>query len=428
MPRDTHDRSPEVLVVGAGPVGLVAALELVRRGRRVRVVDAAPGPASSSRALGSHARSLEVYDQLGVREAITARARPVAGLAVHQAGRELTRLDLDLSPTPTPITSSWFVAQTDIEAVLRGALARAGDTTGVPAPIEWSTRLTAIENRDGGVDVELETPHGRERDLVSYVVGADGGHSTVRKELGLEFVGGQLETWLVADGELDGELRDDSIHLLRSASGSVMAFPFPAPGRWRLLDTLDTDGDRDVLAARFTAKLTDALRRPVRVTRIGWYSAFTIQQRQVPTLSTGRVFLAGDAAHVHSPASGQGLNTGIQDAHNLAWKLDAVLAGADPALLESYDRERRPVSARLLRSAGVATRLVQGRGLLGALTRPALALVAHVPALRRRANQGAARSFSALTVDYADSPLTTPDDAQDGAGAAAPRRANGSPS
>ncbi len=398
---------PQVLVVGAGPVGLTAAHELARQGVRVRLVDAAPGPAVTSRALATHARTLETYDQMGVLDRLLPRGRRVEHFTLHQNGRRLVRFDTDYSHLPTRFPFTLMVDQVVTEEVLRTAAAGHG------VSVEWGVRLEEFEDRGDEVDVRLSHQDGRTEELTAdWLVGCDGGHSTVRKQLGLQLVGDSNETWLIADAVVDCDLPPDSIHWLRTPAGTVMMVPFPDPGKWRLLDTADAsyDGDDEAIARRFAAKIEAGTGRPATVAAPSWVSVFTIQQRMIPTMRSGRCFVAGDAAHVHSPASGQGMNTGVQDAVNLAWKLAAVIQGAAAeTLLDSYGEERVPVGVTLLRSTRMATALVQLRNRYAAAAlRAVFTLVKSLPPLKSRIQRKIMGGMSALDLSYAAGPVALP--------------------
>ncbi|MFV8187722.1 MULTISPECIES: FAD-dependent oxidoreductase [unclassified Streptomyces] len=398
--------APQVLVVGAGPVGLSAAHELARHGVRVRLVDAADGPATTSRALATHARTLETYDQMGVLDELLSRGQRVEHFTLHQNGRRLIRFDTDYSRLPTRFPFTLMVDQVITEEVLRDAAARLGVT------VEWGVRLDGFEDLgEDGVRARLTGPGGRTETVAAdWLVGADGGHSTIRKQLGLKLAGESSETWLIADAVVDCDLPKDSIHWMRTPRGTVMMVPFPDEGKWRLLDTAETSygGDDRMVAERFAAKITAGTGKPAQVELPSWVSVFTIQQRMIPSMRQGRVLLAGDAAHVHSPASGQGMNTGVQDAVNLSWKLAAVLRGeADDTLLDSYSAERVPVGAELLRTTRMATLLVQLRSRkAAAFLRTAFTVLRNLPPLKDRIQRKIMGGMSALGLGYGESPLT----------------------
>ncbi|MEU0677538.1 FAD-dependent oxidoreductase [Streptomyces sp. NPDC006172] len=394
----------EVLVVGAGPVGLTAAHELARRGVRVRLVDAAPGPSRTSRAVAVHPRTLETFDQMGTVDGILRHGRRNQAFTMYATGRRLVRLEADYTSMPTRHPYSVVIEQTRTEAVLRAAVARFG------LDVEWGVRLTGFEQDADGVRVRLRHADGtEEQSTVPWLVGCDGGHSTVRKTLGLPLLGESRDTWMLADARVRTELPPDSIYWVHTGGQALMMVPYAQPGRWRLLDTVPGTRDAAGAADRFAAKLSRGLGTEVRVEEPDWTSVFTFQQRMVPRMHEGRVFVAGDAAHVHSPASGQGMNTGVQEAYNLAWKLAAVQQGhAKPELLETYGQERVPVGKALLGSTRTATALVQFRNALAGVALPLVfSVVRALPALRRAIQRKVLGGMSGLRLDYADSPLTT---------------------
>ncbi|MEV0847814.1 FAD-dependent oxidoreductase [Streptomyces sp. NPDC049954] len=389
----------DVLVAGAGPVGLTAAWQLARRGVSVRLVDAAPGPATTSRALGTHARSLEMYDQLGILGDIAPHGTRVNAFIRHQADRA-SRVDYDFGDLTTRFPYMLNIDQVITERVLRGHAAAAG------TEVEWNTRLESFQYDDDGVTAVLGggdgSGAGQETVRARYLWGCDGGHSTVRKTLRLPLAGETAHTWLIADAIVHTGLDRDGLHWLFPSGGALMLFPFPDPGKWRLLDTTgEGDAERPgEIARQFSAKLSQALGRDTLVDNPTWASKFTIQQRAVPAMHVGRCFVSGDAAHVHSPASGQGLNTGIQDACNLAWKLAMVVHGhADPTLLDTYDAERVPIGQALLASTGKVMNT---------------AMVEDTTEDPQESDRGfmrqLIRNMSGLSIAYPDSPLTVPDD------------------
>ncbi|RMI36028.1 FAD-dependent monooxygenase [Streptomyces triticirhizae] len=395
---------PEVLVAGAGPVGLAMAHELARRGIPLRLIDAKSEPATTSRAIATHPRTLEAYDQMGVIEEMLKRGREIRAFTLFQDGRRLARLDADYSTMPTRFPFTLAIEQTATEEVFRNALADLG------VKVEWGVKLTDVAPDDEGVSVELEHADGRtESARVPWLVGCDGGHSTVRKKLDLKLIGEENQTWLLADAPLKSELPPNSIYWVRAKGGTMMAVPL-ADDRWRLLDTAETDydGDPSALAARFERKLTQGLGHQVRVGTPTWVSRFTAQQRMVPRMRSGRALVAGDAAHVHSPASGQGMNTGIQEAVNLAWKLTMVIEGhAREELLDSYADERVPVGEALLESTKKATQMIELRSRFTNLALPVIfGVVSRVAPIRKRMQREMLGGMSGLLLSYAERELT----------------------
>ncbi|MFD7627262.1 FAD-dependent oxidoreductase [Streptomyces sp. NPDC059851] len=396
-----------VLVVGAGPVGLTTAHELARRGLTVRLVDAATGPARTSRAVAVHPRTLETFDQMGIAAPMVRAGRRNQAFTMFAAGRRRLRLEADYHTMPTRYPYTVVIEQTRTEELLRQAVARLGVT------IEWGIRLTGLEQDQHGVRARLEHADGSPEEYdVPWLVGCDGGHSTVRKQLRLPLIGESSDTWELADAPVTTDLAPDSIYWMHTGRQALMMVPYARTGHWRLLDTAPTDdaAGHDV-ASRFAAKLGAGLGQPVEVGAPQWTSRFTFQQRMVPRMQQGRCFVAGDAAHVHSPASGQGMNTGIQEAYNLAWKLAQVDRGwAGPELLATYSLERVPIGKALLASTRTATFLVQFKNTMAGVMLPTvLDVVRKVPPLRRAVQRKVLGGMSGLHVAYPDSPLTSPD-------------------
>ncbi|TCO62039.1 FAD-dependent monooxygenase [Actinocrispum wychmicini] len=395
----------DVLVVGAGPVGLAMSCLLARRGIRVRLVDAATGPATTSRAIAVHPRTLELCDQLGVLPDMLTRGQVINAFTLHANGRRLARLDADYSRMPTRHPFTLCIDQVRTEQVLRDTAARHG------VQVEWDTRLESLSHDDAAAHVVLRRAGGAAENLtVPWLVGCDGGHSTVRKALGFDLVGTSSETWMIADAPVDADLPRNSIHWVRNRGRTMMMVPMSTPGHWRLLDTAVVSRPDPDPAAMFSRELSRGLGRAVRVHEPTWVSVFTFQQRMVTRLRAGRCFVAGDAAHVHSPASGQGLNTGLQDAVNLAWKLAMVIDGRSaPAVLDTYADERIPVGRNLLKSTRTATSLVQLRNAAAGVALPVVfTIVRAVPALRRKIQRKVLGGVSGLNLAYAPGPLSLP--------------------
>lgn len=402
-----HDQPLQVLVAGAGPVGLTAAYELARRGVTVRVIDAAPGPATTSRAIATHPRTLETYDQMGIAEQVIAKGKVVQAFSMYSGGRQLIRLDADYTESPTQFPFTVAIDQVFTEEVLREAVAGQGLT------IEWGTTLTGFTQTPDGVTAATAGPDGQASEITAgWLIGCDGGHSVVRKLLRLPLEGDANETWLIADSFVDTDLPRNSIYWIRAEGGTLMMAPLSGERRWRMLDTVDVsyDGDAAAIAERFSRKLSAGAGTAVAVEPPGWVSVFTAQQRMVPSMQGGRVFVAGDAAHVHSPASGQGMNTGIQEAYNLAWKLAMVIHGqAAPRLLDTYSAERVPVGRQLLGSTKRATALVALKNRLAGIMLPVVfGVIKRVPALRVRGQRSALGRVAGLNIGYPDGPLTSP--------------------
>jgi 2-polyprenyl-6-methoxyphenol hydroxylase-like FAD-dependent oxidoreductase len=341
----------DVLVVGAGPTGLMLALQLARRGVRPLVVDKGDGPSVATKALGVQARTLEIYARLGLAEAALERGTRADGANMWVAGRRAARVPLgdigrDLSPFPFLL----ILGQDDNERLLGEALRRHG------VEVAWSTELVALEREaDGaqGVTATLRGPDGTRRAVrAAWVAGCDGAHSAVRTLRGIGFPGAPYEhVFFVADTRSTGPMVPDELNVYLWRSGFHLFFPLHGDDHWRIVGIVpEALRDRDDLAFEEVLPALHAeLGDPLAVRECTWFSTYRIHHRRAARFRDGRCFLLGDAAHVHSPVGAQGMNTGLQDAYNLAWKLALVVSGrASDRLLDSYEAERIPVAKRLL--------------------------------------------------------------------------------
>ncbi|QYB02333.1 FAD-dependent monooxygenase [Rhodococcus sp. USK10] len=362
---------PEVLVVGAGPVGLTAAIELRRRGVACRIIDPLLEPPQYAKAVGIQPRTLEVFESMGVLRNILDASIEMLGQIVYVNGDEVARLNLSL---PADIPFAFIgLPQYETERILTEHLATFGTT------IERGTRLTAFEQDDDGVVATVTGADGDETVRTQYLFGCDGAHSVVRKGLGLTFEGGAfVEQYMLGDVEVDWTMpRGYGIRSMHQTDGEtddlLVCIPLPGRRRYRMSMLVPSDlagtgtPAADKIAHGFEAgpapelshiqAVLDRLSpQPTRASNLRWSSVFRISHRIVDSYGRGRVFVAGDAAHIHPPTGAQGMNTGIQDAHNLAWKVALAVSGAAaPDLLDSYDAERRPVGeevvGRTVRSA-----------------------------------------------------------------------------
>jgi 2-polyprenyl-6-methoxyphenol hydroxylase-like FAD-dependent oxidoreductase len=344
-----------VVIAGAGPTGLLLACELRRRGVDCLVVERDPGLFRGARGKGLQPRSLEILEDVGILDQVLALGGQYPSLRIHLPGEVMDRrMDELHDPTPDmPFPNVWMLPQWRTGELLAKRLEQLGGR------IEFGTEVTDFEPHVDRVVVTLTDRDGASRQLTTqYLIGADGGRSIVRHLLGVGFEGETRETerMFVADVRVEG-LDRDYWHIWPDAEGRGQALalcPLPSSDVFQLFAPVTDDARSDVDP--------EALRRLVagiaglRLTDVVWSSLFRANIRMVSQYRVGRVLLAGDAAHVHSPAGGQGLNTGLQDAYNLGWKLAAVLSGADEALIDSYEAERLPVAAEVL---GISTRLHQ---------------------------------------------------------------------
>ncbi|MEU5432080.1 FAD-dependent monooxygenase [Streptomyces sp. NPDC020719] len=367
----TQSHTTDVLIVGAGPVGLSAAAELRRHGVRCRLIDRLPARLPYAKAVGIQPRTLEIWDRMGLARAAVEAAVPLRGQLMYVNGREQARIDLELPPeVPYGFAA---LPQYETERLLEEYVA------GLGTVIERGTELLSFSQDADGVTARLRTASGADEELrTRYLIGCDGAHSTVRKGLGLSYEGGAFpEEFMLADVEADWDLPHGysvrSTH--RAADGStddlLVCIPLPGTGRYRMSMMVPPElsegaggeapsargddvahgleGDRAPELSHIQAVVDRLSPSPATVSRMRWSSVFRISHRIVDRYADGRVFVAGDAAHIHPPTGAQGMNTGIQDACNLAWKLALVVQGAaGPALLASYDAERRPVGEEVV--------------------------------------------------------------------------------
>jgi 4,5-epoxidase len=365
-------------------------------GVSIRVLDRAAGPAGTSRALGLQPRGAEVLDRLGSVGELAHRTRPIRQVVVNVGGRELARLAVG-RPTQLVQRPGLIVSQVEIERALRERLAALGST------VEWGRAVADLRWIADAVEVVLA-----DGELVraGWVIGCDGAHSRVRAAAGIEFPGvPRSERFLLADVRAELGLSRDSVAVWLRGRDLVAAFPLPGPAAWRLMATASDAADvapeavLDVLVSRFRPHTGTV---PV-VQACEWTSTFQIHRRLASSYRRGRVLLAGDAAHVHSPLGGQGMNTGLGDAENLAWKLAMVVRGrAGDVLLDTYSAERRPIAEEVLASTGSLTELVLGGSLAARLVRDyALVPLFNVPVVQRLIWEQA----SQLKLSYRGGPL-----------------------
>ncbi|MFT8718564.1 FAD-dependent monooxygenase [Acetobacter sp.] len=389
--------SKPVLVTGAGPVGLIMAAELARYGVPVRVIDKTPARASQSRALAIWPRTLELLDAAGCADAFVAAGLHAKAVSIHVGNRTLARI-----PFGT-IASSFnyllMIPQSETERLLEDHLRTFGIT------VERETELRDFVNRDADVSCTLMHAGDRSETLeAGWLIGCDGAHSLVRSRLGLTFGGDTLPIgFVLADVHVTGlAIPPDEPAIFWHPDGAVMFFPI-SRDRYRIiadsgsapLHEPDIEKMQTIVDQRGPGGII--LSNPV------WLSDFRVNERMVRDYRKGRVFLAGDAAHIHSPAGGQGMNTGMQDAFNLAWKLALVeRQEAAPSLLDSYSIERSCVARQILSDSGRMTGVVLLRSHLAQKVRNLIVKrIFSIPVIRR----AMADRLSGIMIDYRDSPL-----------------------
>jgi 2-polyprenyl-6-methoxyphenol hydroxylase-like FAD-dependent oxidoreductase len=342
-----------VIVNGAGPVGLTMACELARHGVNFRLFDKEPEAATQSRALAIFPRTLEVFSTIGVLDEVLAEGQRLTAVTLYSDTKRLAQMNFEGIDSPYPFAIS--LPQSRTERILAARLEALG------GKVERSMELTGLEQQDSRVRPKYRRSDGAEENIeAAWLVGCDGAHSAARHLLGMTFQGAQYEEeFLLADVKVDCDLATHEAHLFLSKQGLFAYFPF-AGGRGRLIAD-QRPGTQHELKEPTMEELQELVRRRcferMEVSDAVWKAWFRISHRIVESYSKGRVYLAGDAAHIHSPAGGQGMNTGIQDAFNLGWKLALVAQGAAaPRLLESYEAERMPVARSVLNLTDRLTR------------------------------------------------------------------------
>lgn len=406
----------QVLIVGAGPVGLTMAAELARYGVRVRIVDKNTGRTDKSKALAVWSRTLELLDRAGCADAFVKAGQQMEGANLFAGGKRIGYIDL------TKIHSAYNYAlmlpQSDSERLLEAHL----ETLGLR--VERQVEATSFIDSGAGVQVTLRKADGTTENLnVDWLVGCDGAHSFVRHGLGIAFEGETLQSdWILADVHLKGlPTPETQIATYWHQDGVIAIFPI-TPGRYRVI--ADGGLSKGAQPPDPTLEQVQAIvdrRGPGGVTLSDpiWLSGFRINERKVASYRKGRVFMAGDAAHVHSPAGGQGMNTGMQDAFNLAWKLALVCRGSAQAepLLESYSAERSAVGEKVLSDAGRLTMIATMKNPVAMAVRNLFgSLLFGLPPV----NEAMAQNFSEITIGYPESPLNGPH--ANGLGGPAPGR------
>jgi 2-polyprenyl-6-methoxyphenol hydroxylase-like FAD-dependent oxidoreductase len=367
----------DALIVGAGPTGLALATQLQAFGARFRIIDRLLDRTRESRALAVQARTLELLQTLGLGEQLVARGSTSTRLKLHLEGRAVAAVTTlgDVSAGDTRFPFILFVSQAETEAILNDHLGGSG------VVIERGNELVAFERDADGVQCRLRCDDGPEERLhTRFLIGCDGAHSVVRKQSGIAFEGGSYpQDFALGDLEADGSLEPDAINSFAGGGGVAMFFPLGRPTTWRVIAMAadkQTEPQQssspgivgDLGLSELQALVDPPTAGTIRLRDPAWLTRFHLHHRQTASYRNGNVFLAGDAAHIHSPVGAQGMNTGIQDAWNLGWKLGLVARGlADGRLLDSYQAERWPVGQFLLRYTdrlfSTFTRAMSGRPL-----------------------------------------------------------------
>ena len=340
-----HDT--DVLIVGAGPTGLVLALWLTELGVRVRIIDKTAEPGTTSRAVAVQGRTLELYNQVGLADAVVERGRKAGAANLWVAGKKVARAVFgDMGAGLSPFPYMLIFPQDEHERLLIDRLSEAG------VAVERRTEFLGFEDAAGRVLARLKGPDGALAFCdAAYLAGCDGAHSTVRGALEIGFPGGTYaHLFYVADVDASGGTMDGELHAGLDSTDFLAVFPLKEQGRARLIGTVREEAEHQY----DNLSWNDVSQRVIEwmhidVTRVNWFSIYRVHHRVADRFRQGRAFMLGDAAHIHSPAGGQGMNTGIGDAVNLAWKLAAVLRErAHASLLDSYEPERIAFARRLV--------------------------------------------------------------------------------
>jgi 2-polyprenyl-6-methoxyphenol hydroxylase-like FAD-dependent oxidoreductase len=339
---------PDILIVGAGPTGLMLANQLARRGVRFRIIDRHAGPAVQTRALGVQARTLEIYSHLGIVKPALELGKRATGANIWTRGRRAARVPVgDIGQGLSPYPFLLILGQDDNERLLGDALRQHG------VDVEWNTELVGLTQQTNRVIAQLKKADGTVRDTATgWIAGCDGARSSVRELNGIAFQGAPYEdVFFVADTVMTGPMVPDELNVYLWRRGFHLFFPMRGTDHWRLVGIVPEGlrGRDDLTLGEVMPSILKEAGSGLTLRSCSWFSTYRIHHRRAERFRKGRCFLLGDAAHIHSPVGAQGMNTGLQDAYNLGWKLSLVVSGhADARLLDSYEDERIPVAEALL--------------------------------------------------------------------------------
>ena len=383
-------KKTDVLIVGAGPTGLSLACQFIRYGLDFVIIEKNEAITPFSKALGVHARTLEIYEQLGLGEEAVKRGTIAGKVRMLEGGKVVGEADLStigkgLSAYPFMLV----LEQSQNERLLYEYV------TAHAREVFWNHELTGLNQDESIVTVTVKNEHGDIETIeAKYLAGCDGPRSPVRHALGLSFEGSTFERlFYVADVRIDWKFPHDALHVCLAENGVVAFFPMPGENRWRIVGAFPEGHQKDegeILYEEIEQRIREEAELELDITRVDWFSVYKVHTRHVERFSKGRCFLAGDSAHIHTPAGGQGMNTGIQDGYNMAWKLAFVLKGYAPEkLLETYNEERLPNARRLLQTTDRMFNLAAGKDWLLNLIRttifpPVAKFVLSIDAVKKR--------------------------------------------
>ena len=397
----------EVLIVGAGPTGLMLANQLARRGVRPMIIDRHSGPAQQSRAMAVQARTLEIYSKMGIIDQALALGAIAEGGNMWANGRWTARIPVgEIGKSLSSFPYILMLGQDDNEHIMGDKLSDYG------LRVAWSTELIAFQQQADHVDATLKLPDGTMRRVkASWMAGCDGSRSPVREMSRIGFPGAPYEhTFFVADTQAIGPMKPGELNVYLWRDGFHLFFPMRGINRWRVIGILPKHlRQREVVTFdEVVPAIREEAGTALAFPECSWFSTYRISHRAAERFRDRRCFLLGDAAHIHSPAGAQGMNTGLQDAYNLAWKLALVVQGrADPTLLDTYEQERIPVAKRLLETTDRAFQLIVADGFLGALLRTKVIARVAATAMRfERVRTLAFRTISQIGISYPKSALS----------------------
>jgi 2-polyprenyl-6-methoxyphenol hydroxylase-like FAD-dependent oxidoreductase len=405
----------DVIIVGAGPTGLSLACQLSRYSIDCIVIEKNEGITPYSKALGVHARTLEIYEQMGLAQKAVEQGSIAGKIRLLEKGEIIGEVDLsNIGEGQSPYPYMLVLEQRENERLLYEYLQSQGHD------VLWQTELESFSQNDSGVTAKARNGAGEPRIIEGkYLVGCDGPKSPVRHALGLSFEGGTFERiFYVADVQIDWKFSHDALHGCLARNAVVVFFPMRGEKRWRIVgafpEGLDKD-EGDILYEEIEERIKEEAQLDLDITRVDWFSTYKVHARHVEKFSSGRCFLAGDAAHIHTPAGGQGMNTGIQDAYNLAWKMALFLKGsAAEQILDTYNEERLPNAKRLLQTTDRMFNLAAGTDWFVNVIRttvfpPMARFILSVDVIKKRFF----RLISQIGINYRDSSLSDHDGDQE---------------
>jgi 2-polyprenyl-6-methoxyphenol hydroxylase-like FAD-dependent oxidoreductase len=405
----------DVIIVGAGPTGLALACQFVRYGIDFVIIDKKEGVTPYSKALGVHARTLEIYEQIGLAKPAILQGTPAGKVRMLERGEVLGEVNLSnvgegLSPYPFMLV---FEQSRNEQLMYDWLRAHNKD-------VSWQNELLAFSQNTSRVTASIKTADGQTQDIEArYLVGCDGPRSLVRHDLGLSFAGSTFERlFYVADVHIDWKFTHDALMVCIAPHSVVAFFPLPGEKRWRIVGSFPEGvmkDESDVVYEEIEEQIRKEAQIDLEITEVDWFSTYKVHTRHVDRFSSGRCFVAGDSAHIHTPAGGQGMNTGIQDSYNLAWKMAMVLKhSAQERLLDTYNEERLPNAKRLTETTDRMFNLAAGNDWFVSLIRntifpPMAKYILSIDSIRKRFFI----MVSQIGISYRDNSLSSHDEDHD---------------